>query len=136
LEEADLAAAIRALTGDRPPSRAPGAFELIAGIAGERPTIYRSDRRPFTVGFELHDEAFTVRMDSWLPSDTFRRPGFGHVLRGREHVQILERGVNLVWIGRDGRSAAPVYAASLFAPQRRFRLPAAVAPALALATRP
>ena len=50
------------------------------------------------MSFNLLDEPFTVRMDSWLPFDTFRRPGFGHVLRGREHVQILERGVNLVWL--------------------------------------
>jgi hypothetical protein len=88
--------------------------------------------------FDILDESFTVRLDSWLPSDTFRRPGFGHVLRGREHVQIIERGVNLVWIGRDGRASPPLYAASLFAPQARYRLLGGVAPELArrLATEP
>jgi hypothetical protein len=74
---------------------------------------------------QVLDESLTVRMDSWLPSDTFRRAGFGHVLRGREHVMIIERGVNLVWFGRDGAASQPFYWASLFAAQPRFRLPAA-----------
>ena len=107
LDEADLAAALRSLTGGDVPARAPRAFELIAGIRGQPPNVSRSEDRPFRMSFALQDEPFTVRMDAWLPFDTFRRPGFGHVLRGREHVQILERGVNLVWIGSDGRSSAP-----------------------------
>lgn len=122
LNENDLAAAIRSVTGGAMPARTPGAFELMAGISGERPAIYRSSNRPFWMSFDILGEPFTVRMDSWLPSDTFRRPGFGHVLRGREHVQIIERGVNLVWIGRDGRASPPIYAASLFAPEPRYRL--------------
>ena len=87
--------------------------------------MYRASNRPFTVSFTLGDEPYTVRMDAWLPSDTFRRPGFGHVLRGREHVLILERGVNLVWMGRDGQPSRPYYGASLFAPEPRYRIPAA-----------
>ena len=135
LDEDDLAAALRILTGGRPPARTPGRFELIAGIRGERAAVHRSADRPFTMSFNILEEPFTVRLDSWLPFDTFRRPGFGHVLRGREHVQIIERGVNLVWIGRDGRAAPPVYAASLFAPEARYRLVAGVAPELARVTR-
>jgi hypothetical protein len=131
LDEADLAAALDSLTGGRLPARTPGRFELIAGIRGERPSVYRSADRPFRMRFRLFDEALTVRMDSWLPFDTFRRPGFGHVLRGRAHVQILERGVNLVWISRDGRASAPVYAASLFAPEPRYRLLDGIAPEFA-----
>ena len=64
-------------------------------------------------------------MDSWLPTDTFRRPGFGHVLRGRDHILTLERGVNLIWLRSDGSAAPPYYAHSLFARQPRFRIPAA-----------
>jgi hypothetical protein len=70
------------------------------------------------------DEPFTVRMDSWVGIDTFRRAGFGHVLRGREHVLIIERGVSLVWFGPDGRAAEPVYVAGLYASRPRFRIPA------------
>jgi hypothetical protein len=122
LDEADLSAALEMVTGNHVPARTPGSFELIAGIRDRAPDVYRSSDRPFTMSFNLFDEPFTVRMDSWLPFDTFRRAGFGHVLRRREHVQIIERGVNLVWVGRDGRASAPVYAASLFAPQARYRV--------------
>jgi hypothetical protein len=135
LDEGDLAAAIAALTGGHEPARIPGRFEVIAGLKGGRPDIYRSADRPFTLDFDLIDEPFTVRMDSWLPSDTFRRPGFGHVLNGRQHIQILERGVNLVWLGHDG-PAAPVYAGSVFAPRPRYRLPAGPQPSFAGSTGP
>ena len=120
-----LAEAIEGLTGGRAPMRTPSAFELFAGVAGERPQVYRASNRPFTERFQLLDEPLTVRMDSWLPSDTFRRAGFGHVLRGRDHILILERGLNLVWLGRDGSPSTPYYAASLFAAQPRYRIPAA-----------
>ena len=117
--------ALAVLAGGETPGRSPAPYELVAGLAGERPQIYRSSSRPFRASFRLGDDSFVVRMDSWLPSDTFRRPGFGHVIRGREHILILERGVNMVWLGRDGQPSAPFYAASLFAPKPRYRLPAA-----------
>ena len=119
-----LAAAVRSLTGGNA-SVAGAAFEVFAGVAGESAQYHRASDRPFTDRVQVLEESLTVRMDSWLPSDTFRRPGFGHVLRGREHVMIIERGVNLVWFGRDGAASQPFYWASLFAAQPRFRLPAA-----------
>ncbi len=61
-------------TGGNVPARTPRAFELIAGIRGEPPNVSRSADRPFRMSFGLEDEPFTVRMDSWLPFDTFRRP--------------------------------------------------------------
>jgi hypothetical protein len=70
-------------------------------------------------------------MESWLPFETFRRAGFGHVLRGREPILTVERGVSLVWFGRDGSSSV-VYAAGLYAPRLRARLPAAAAQQVAL----
>ena len=65
-------------------------------------------------------------MESWLPFETFRRAGFGHVLRGRDRVLIVERGVSLVWFNRDG-SPAITYAAGLYALRPRLRIPAAIA---------
>ena len=53
------------------------------------------------------------------------RAGFGHVLRGREHVLTIERGVSLVWFDRDG-SPEVAYAAGLYAPQARLRIPSSV----------
>ena len=125
LEPEALTEALSALTNGNVPRRVPAAFELVAGIAGDKPDIYRASDRPFTERFRIAEEAFTVRMDSWLPFDTFRRAGFGHVLRGRDHVLTLERGVNLVWIGRGGEPSRPYYAASLFAIEPRYRIPAA-----------
>jgi len=120
-----LTGALSALTNGNVPPREPSSYELFAGITGDRPATYRASNRPFTERVRVADEPFTVRMDSWLPFDTFRRAGFGHVLRGRDHILILERGVNLVWIGRDGRPSRPYYAASLFAVEPRYRIPAA-----------
>jgi hypothetical protein len=125
LDLESLAAAMRTLAGSKAPALAGTAFEVIAGVAGAPARYHRASNRPFTDRLQVLDESLTVRMDSWLPSDTFRRAGFGHVLRGREHVMIIERGVNLVWFGRDGRASQPFYWASLFAAQPRFRLPAA-----------
>jgi hypothetical protein len=136
LDLGDLQAALASLTGRRASSNGTVPFEVIAGLAGERPSVHQRGERPFTLRFMLADEPFTVRMDSWLPFDTFRRAGFGHVLHGRAHVQILERGVNVVWLGRDGRTPVSVYAASLFAVKPRYRIPAAAAPVLALTRRP
>jgi hypothetical protein len=60
-------------------------------------------------------------MDSWLPTDTFRRGGFGHVLLGRTRILFIERGVSLVWLGRDGQPVVS-YAGGIFAPRPRFRI--------------
>ena len=106
------------------------AYQLIAGLAGEAPLITRSADYPFRQEFRLLDDPFTVRMESWLPSDTFRRAGFGHVIRGHEHVLILERGVNLVSFDRNAQPSAPLYAASLYAPGERYRI-SSVSPSLA-----
>ena len=110
-----------------------GAYQLIAGLVGEAPVVTRSADRPFREEFRLLGDPFSVRMESWLPSDTFRRAGFGHVIRGREHVLILERGVSLVWFDRNARPSAPIYAASLYAPGERYRI-SSVSPSLARAT--
>jgi hypothetical protein len=125
LDLESLAAAMRTLAGSKAPAITGTAFEVFAGVAGEPARYHRASNRPFTDRLQVLEESLIVRMDSWLPSDTFRRAGFGHVLRGREHVMIIERGVNLVWFGRDGRASQPFYWASLFAAQPRFRLPAA-----------
>ena len=60
-----------------------------------------------------------VRMESWLPADTIRRAGFGHVVANRRHVLTLERGVSLVLLGPDGRLRGTHYASGLFAPLPR-----------------
>ena len=129
-----FAAMLATLTHGHGPAASNGAYQLIAGLSGSGPLLTRSADRPFRAEFSLLDDPFTVRMESWLPSDTFRRAGFGHVLRGREHVLILERGVNFVWFDRAARASPPIYAASLYAPGPRYRI-SSVSPALARAWR-
>jgi Protein of unknown function (DUF2723) len=129
LDPAVLRAAIDGLTHGTPPPST-GSYQVMAGVVGQPPLITRSADRPFRAEFRLLDDPFTVRMESWLPSDTFRRAGFGQVIRGREHVMILERGVNLVSFDRSARPSAPVYAASLYAPGARYRI-SSVSPSLA-----
>jgi hypothetical protein len=134
LDPAMLRTALDMLTRGHVPSWSAGSYQLIAGLAGDAPAITRSAEYPFRQDFRLLGDPFTVRMESWLPSDTFRRAGFGHVIASREHVQILERGVNLVWFDRNARPSEPVYAASLYAPGARYRI-SSVSPSLARSRR-
>jgi hypothetical protein len=124
-------AALIQLAGGRPPARDPSVYEVVAGLAGEAPTYYRSAARPFRERISLEDATLDVRMESWLPTETFRRGGFGHVVRNHRHVAALERGVNLVWFDGRGEPSTPFYAAGLYAPQPRLRLLAEGAPSVA-----
>jgi hypothetical protein len=122
LDAADFDAAVTTLAGSAAPQRSGALFQFWAGLAGERVAIHQPSDRPFRTTFSILGDRFAVRMESWLPFETFRRAGFGHVLRGREPVLTIERGVSLVWFGRDG---VPVvaYAAGLYAPKTRVRIP-------------
>jgi hypothetical protein len=97
-------------------------YQVVAGVTGEAPVVARAEDLPFRTTFRLLDDPFTVRMESWLPSDTFRRAGFGHVIRGREHVLTIERGISFVSFDRNARPSIPIYAASVYAPGPRYRL--------------
>ena len=124
LDPALFARALDQLTGGNPPSLGDGPYRVIAGIAGEAPSYARADRHPFRETIRILDEPFTVRMESWLGTDTFRRAGFGHVQHGRQRPLIVERGVSLVWLTSNG-DAETAYAAGLYANRPRFRIPAA-----------
>ena len=130
LDPLQLAAMLATLSGNHAPTLTGAAFQVVAGITGETPALIHSADRPFRTDVRLLDDPFTIRMESWLPTDTFRRAGFGHVLRGRQRVQILERGVNLVWFDRSANPLS-LYAASLYSPTPRYRISSAV-PAFAL----
>ena len=122
--------------GGSPESGSGARYQLMAGLTGEAPVLAHAADAPFRMDFRLLDDPFTVRMESWLPSDTFRRAGFGHVIRGREHVLTLERGVSLVWFDRNARPSNPIYAASVYSPGHRYRLSSASPSLAALDSRP
>jgi hypothetical protein len=124
LDTQDFDQALTALAG-RTARRGQSRFQVWAGVAGESGGYHREADRPFRDDFPVLGDRFSVRMESWLPYETFRRAGFGHVLRGREPILTVERGVSLVWFARDG-SPAVAYAGGLYAPSPRVRIPVSV----------
>jgi len=125
LDADDFDAAVLTLAGSSAPRRSASRVQIWAGVAGEPGAAHHESNRPFRKTFSILGDPFPVRIESWLPFETFRRAGFGHVLRGREHVLTIERGVSLVWFARDG-SPEVAYAAGLYAPQARLRIPSSV----------
>jgi hypothetical protein len=60
---------------------------------------------------------FDVRLESWLPTDTIRRAGFGRILVNRRVLLTLERGVSLAALG----GGEAVYLSGLYTPIPRYR---------------
>jgi hypothetical protein len=60
---------------------------------------------------------FDVRMESWLPTDTFRRAGFGHVIVNGRHGLTLERGISFAAFGPASDLLITAYESGLYAPQ-------------------
>ena len=81
--------------------------------------MIRSEDRPYRLRTRLGPFEFDVRMESWLPTDTIRRAGFGHVIVDRKHVLTLERGVSFVALGPGGH---PIYSSGIYAPIPRYIL--------------
>jgi hypothetical protein len=98
-----------------------GHYTVIVGRAGERPVLIESQDRPYRVRVRIEPYDFDVRMESWLPTDTIRRAGFGHVVVNRKHVLTLERGLSFIALGPGG---GPIYGSGLFAtPAQRILTP-------------
>jgi hypothetical protein len=119
----DFLRGLAALTGTRAPEQSELAYQVWAGSVGETPALHRFSAHPFRQSVQVTGERFTVRMDAWLPDDTFRRGGFAHVLHERRHALIAERGVSLLWLERDG-TPRTYYGSGLYTPEARFRIPA------------
>ena len=130
LDEDTLNDVLGTLTGGARPTRIPSAYELIVGRVGEYPIHYRSAGSPFRDSVPVGEGTLAIRMDGWVPLETFRRGGFGHVTLDRRPLLTVERGLSLAWLGP--RGAEFFYAAGLYAPQPRFRIPRSALPRLAL----
>jgi hypothetical protein len=92
------------------------------GRLGDAPDRVERQRYPFRLRTRLGDLPIDVRMDSWIPGDTMRRAGFGHVIARHRHVLTLERGVSVIAFDGAGRPLLTTYASGLFAPPSRFRI--------------
>lgn len=119
IDEEEFNAVLTALTGSAP--RAAARFQVWAGQRGDAPVLHHASDRPFRARVTILGDEFTVRLDSWLPFDTFRRGGFGHVLRERERLLFVERGISLLSFRADG-APLTAYAANHYAPSPRFRI--------------
>jgi hypothetical protein len=122
LDTAELATAVSSLTGATATLRTDGLYTIMAGRTGEAPAIIKSEREPFRLRLSIGTVPLDIRMESWLPVDTMRRAGFGHVIVEHRHVFTLERGVSVVAFGPDRRPLVATYASGLFAPPTRFRI--------------
>ena len=119
IDPAEFQLAWRALTGDAglPPTQD---YAVFVGRVGERPVFTRAVNRPFRVATALGPLAIDVRMESWLPTDTIRRSGFGHIVVNRRHVLAIDRGISLVALSASGTPILTEYRSGLFAPVRRW----------------
>ncbi|HYM24594.1 MAG TPA: DUF2723 domain-containing protein [Vicinamibacterales bacterium] len=116
---ADVAAAVEALTSGS--ARMPGGdYAILAGLSGQPPRLVVGSAKPFERTAAVGGVPVQVRMDSWLDFDTIRRMGFGHVIAGRRHTLIVERGVSFAAFDEEGRTTATAYRANIFAPQPRY----------------
>jgi hypothetical protein len=122
LDVDELRAIVAALTGHTTTLPTDSVYTVMVGRAGEPPAVVRSERRPFRLRMAVSTMNVDVRMESWLPPDTMRRAGFGHVIVNRRHVLTLERGVSLVALGENGETRLAGYASGLYAPEPRFRI--------------
>jgi len=94
-------------------------YTILAGRVGSAPDLLKSENDPYRIRQRVEPFELDIRMESWLPTDTIRRSGFGHVIVGRTHMLTLERGVSFIALGPDG---GPAYHSGLFAPIPRHVL--------------
>jgi hypothetical protein len=118
----ELGDASRLLTGNTTTLGHEPTYTVIAGRLGEYPSFVRRSDLPWREQVTIDGVRLDVRMESWIPPDTIRRAGFGHVIAGRRHVLTVERGVSLVALSPSGEPVLATYASSLFAPLARYRV--------------
>jgi hypothetical protein len=120
IEDAPLREVISRLTGGHLMSAGTDAFAAIVGAVGSPPVLTKYSKRPFREIAYVHGRRIEVRMDAWLEFDTIRRMGFGHVIAGRRHALIVERGVSLVALEGQGGALRTAYEGNIFAPEERY----------------
>jgi hypothetical protein len=119
LDVEDLGRTLRTLAGGASPLPNES-YVAVAGLTGRPPQLAFGSNLPFTKRVQVDGVAVEVRMESWLPTDTIRRMGFGQVVAGHRHTLIVERGVSFAAFDRGGRAIRTAYAANIFAPQPRY----------------
>ena len=119
-DQGDTGQALARLTAGSITAAPADDYVAVAGVVGQPPQLVVHAPRPFRTGVTLDGLAVDVRMESWLTFDTVRRMGFGHVIAGRRHALIMERGVSVVGLAENGEPVRTEYAAGIYAPLARF----------------
>lgn len=122
LSRPELAAAWSALTGGSEDLPALRDYTVVVGRVGERPILVEAGDRPYRVHTRVGSLDFDIRMESWLPTDTIRRAGFGQVVVNHRHFLTLDRGISLAVVGASGAPNPVVYRSGIFAPIPRLLL--------------
>lgn len=130
VDRRELSDLLRLLTrgGHMPHLDADGRYVAVAGLVDDSPVLARSDSRPFRVSADVNGSRLLVRFDAWLPFDTIRRSGFGHVIAGStssplvgwRDVLRIDRGLSLAILNRDARAEQVFYRGGILEPQQRF----------------
>lgn len=120
VDQAQLGRASLALGGRALPA---GRYVVMAGVAGAPPVLVHASDRPFRVKATVADLRVDARIEAWLPFDTMRRAGFGHVIVNGRHTLTMERGLSFVALDDNGSAARTAYAGGIFAPQPRYLIP-------------
>jgi hypothetical protein len=120
LDVADLSRALERLTGGHINVLRGGDYATVAGSVGAAPLLNIGESQPFHISVNIDGVDATIRMESWLASDTIRRMGFGHVIVNHQHTLIVERGLSLVTFEADGQATRTAYESNIFARQSRY----------------
>ena len=119
IDRLDVAEGMRLLGAGALPEAMP-AFVAVTGLVGSEPTFTVFADRPFARHVSVGGTDVTVRMEAWMSSDTIRRMGFGHVIAGRQHTLIVERGVSFATFDENGVPTRTAYFSGLFEAPRQY----------------
>ena len=110
------------LSGGRAGPPPEDVYMVVAGETGQPARLVHGSPRPFRTSLRLAGLDMDIRMESWLPIDTMRRAGFGHVIVNGRRGLTLERGVSFVALAPDGRPLLTTYAWGPYEPEARYRI--------------
>jgi hypothetical protein len=119
-DQAAVAKVVRALAGvELQRAR----YTVLAGRAGSAPLLNATGATPYRVSTSLAGHRFDIRIEAWLPFDTMRRGGFGHVIVDGGHRLTLERGATLGIFDHTGALTRSANQGGSFAVQPRYVIP-------------
>jgi Protein of unknown function (DUF2723) len=122
IDGVELAAAWSTLTGGSVSLPTLHDYTVVVGKVGLPPVLVDTRDHPYRVRATVDALDFDVRMESWLPTDTIRRAGFGQVVVNHQHFLTLDRGLSFAAAGPARMPDVVAYRSGIFAPIPRLLL--------------